>query len=109
MTFPDCPPPSPGRLLHLIVLCITSFAIGQLLINKYEWKPLAGYSLGVTVAVQISKIISGDFAKELKAGMDSVDSGTNAALSEKQQEKREKIAEKRRERRSGGGPSKKNS
>lgn len=101
--------PSPGRLLHLIVLCITSFAIGQLLIHKYEWKPLAGYSFGVTVAVQISKIISGDFAKEMKAGMDSAAASGSADLSEKQQEKRDKIAEKRRERRAGGGPSKKNS
>ena len=59
--------------------------------------------------MQISKIISGDFAKEMKAGMDSASSGANTDLSEKQQEKRDKIAEKRKERRAGGGPSKKNS
>ena len=60
--------------------------------------------------MQISKIISGDFAKEMKAGMDSASgTGTNTDLSEKQQEKRDKIAEKRKERRAGGGPSKKNS
>ena len=45
------------RVLHLILLIVLTITFGQLLIQRYEWKPLSAYGLTCSIVCQISNVI----------------------------------------------------
>jgi hypothetical protein len=45
------------RVLHLVLLIVLTITFGQLLVQRYEWKPLSAYGLTCSVVCQISNVI----------------------------------------------------
>ena len=45
------------RLLHLLLLIVLTLTFGQILIQRYEWKPLSAYGLTCSIVCQISNVI----------------------------------------------------
>jgi hypothetical protein len=48
---------TPLRIFHLIILTISTYGLGQLLIFKLQWTPLSAYGFGCTIIVQINNAI----------------------------------------------------
>lgn len=45
------------RFLHLIILIILTVTFGQILIQRYDWKPLSAYGLTCSLVCQISNVV----------------------------------------------------
>lgn len=58
---------SPRRIIHLLLLILFTYLLGQVLIVKLDWTPLSAYGFGCTIVVQINNGILWLFDKEAQA------------------------------------------
>ena len=89
------------RILHLLVLLLSSFVIAKLLQSKLDWKPLSAWGLGISISCQVSNAILAIMDPES-------DMNKNTETDEKKwQEERKRELERRKEKRIGGREKKK--
>ena len=63
------------RILHLILLIALTIAFGQILIQRWEWTPLAAYGLTCSIVCQINNVFLK--FKDISDSLSDVDQNKN--------------------------------